>query len=76
MSSCEFYEISKNTSFTEHIWTTASAYGYETLLIPIRSQIPKGLFQIARSTRNQPCRDQLEIRPVVVRRKNINSKYF
>ena len=23
--SCEFYEISKSTFFTEHIWTTASA---------------------------------------------------
>ena len=22
--SCEFYEISKNTFFTEHFWTTAS----------------------------------------------------
>ena len=22
--SCEFYEISKNTFFTEHLWTTAS----------------------------------------------------
>ena len=22
--SCEFFEISKNTSFTEHLWTTAS----------------------------------------------------
>ena len=22
--SCEFYEISKNTLFTEHLWTTAS----------------------------------------------------
>ena len=21
---CEFYEISKNTCFTEHVWTTAS----------------------------------------------------
>ena len=24
MSSCEFCEISKNTFFTEHLWTTAS----------------------------------------------------
>ena len=24
--SCEFYEISKNTIFTEHLWTTASVY--------------------------------------------------
>ena len=24
--SCEFYEISKNTIFTEHLWTTASEY--------------------------------------------------
>ena len=24
--SCEFYEISKNTFFTEHLWTTASRY--------------------------------------------------
>ena len=22
--SCEFYEVSKNTFFTEHFWTTAS----------------------------------------------------
>ena len=28
--SCEFYEISKNTFFTEHLWATAFAdvYGY------------------------------------------------
>ena len=25
MFSCEFWEISKNTFFTEHLWTTASA---------------------------------------------------
>ena len=25
--SCEFCEISKNTYFTEHVWTTASIYG-------------------------------------------------
>ena len=24
--SCEFYEISKNTFFTKHLWTTASHY--------------------------------------------------
>ena len=24
--SCEFCEISKNTFFTEHLWTTASEY--------------------------------------------------
>ena len=24
--SCEFYEISKNNFFTEHLWTTASVY--------------------------------------------------
>ena len=24
VSSCEFYEISKNTFFTEHLWATAS----------------------------------------------------
>ena len=26
MFSCEFYEISENTFFTEYIWTTASVY--------------------------------------------------
>ena len=26
MFSCEFCEISKNTFFTEHLWTTASEY--------------------------------------------------
>ena len=26
MFSCEFCEISKNTCFTEHLWTTASIY--------------------------------------------------
>ena len=26
--SCEFCEISKNTFFTEHLWTAASAHGY------------------------------------------------
>ena len=25
--SCEFCEISENTSFTEHLWATASGYG-------------------------------------------------
>ena len=24
--SCEFYEISKNTFFAEHLWTSASVY--------------------------------------------------
>ena len=26
MFSCEFYKISKNTFFTEHLWVTASAF--------------------------------------------------
>ena len=26
MFSCDFCEISKNTFFTEHLWTTASDY--------------------------------------------------
>ena len=26
--SCEFSKISKNTSFTEHLWTTASAFNF------------------------------------------------
>ena len=26
MFSCEFWEISKNTCFTEHLWATASIY--------------------------------------------------
>ena len=25
---CEFCEISKNTFFTEHLWTTASIHGW------------------------------------------------
>ena len=34
--SCEFYEISKNTFFTEHLWTTASAsrFQFHSLWIP------------------------------------------
>ena len=28
MFSCEFYEISKNTLFTEHRWTTASLFAH------------------------------------------------
>ena len=28
--SCEFYEISKNTFFTEHLWTTASVWCFRT----------------------------------------------
>ena len=28
MFSCEFYEISKNTFFTEHRWTTASLFAH------------------------------------------------
>ena len=27
--SCEFCEISKNTFFTEHLWTTASVWTYD-----------------------------------------------
>ena len=30
MLSCEFYEISKNTFFTAHVWTTASIDPFET----------------------------------------------
>ena len=26
--SCQFCEISKNTFFTEHLWTTASVFGW------------------------------------------------
>ena len=29
--SCDFYEISKNTFFTEHLWTTASKSVTNTL---------------------------------------------
>ena len=29
--SCEFYKISKNTFLTEHLWTTASRYSFESL---------------------------------------------
>ena len=28
MLSCEFSEVSKNTFFTEHLWTTASAISF------------------------------------------------
>ena len=28
VSSCEFSKISKNTFFTEHLWMTASAFGF------------------------------------------------
>ena len=28
MFSCEFYEISKNTFFTENLWATVSAHCY------------------------------------------------
>ena len=31
MFSSKFYEISKNTFFTEHLWTTASEYLYFTV---------------------------------------------
>ena len=34
--SCEFCEISKNTFFTEHLWTTASANVRENSFINIR----------------------------------------
>ena len=30
--SCEFYEISKNTFFTKHLWATASEYAWHSLL--------------------------------------------
>ena len=30
--SCEFCEISKNTFFTEHLWTTASVSSYEIVV--------------------------------------------
>ena len=33
MFSCEFYEISKNTFFTEHLWLTASKLGSDLLLL-------------------------------------------
>ena len=31
MFSCDFYEISKNTFFTEHLWTTAPKNSPENL---------------------------------------------
>ena len=33
MYSCEFCEISKNTFFTEHLWTTASSCPAITFII-------------------------------------------
>ena len=30
--SCEFSEISKNTFFTEHVWTTASVSGIHPIM--------------------------------------------
>ena len=33
--SCKFYEISKNTFLTEHLWTTASLESYSVCLIAI-----------------------------------------
>ena len=33
MLSCEFYEISKNTFSTEHLWTTASVNVYFTMIM-------------------------------------------
>ena len=35
--SCKFFEISKNTFFTEHIWTTAS--DYEKSIFPMKGYI-------------------------------------
>ena len=37
--SCEFCQISKNTSFTEHLWTTASILREERRLKPIEISI-------------------------------------
>ena len=33
MLSCEFYEISKNTFSTEHLWTTAFVNVYFTMVM-------------------------------------------
>ena len=33
MFSCKFWEISKNTFFTEHIWVTASIYFF----VPVKN---------------------------------------
>ena len=43
--SCEFYQISKNISFTEHLWETASAR---------RSSIKKGFLKIRKIHRRTP----------------------
>ena len=37
--SCEFYEISKNNFFTEHLWTTASKFVTEMLIFSSGSQM-------------------------------------
>ena len=38
MFTCEFCEISKNTFFTEHLWTTASDFG-TPLRIRVRATV-------------------------------------
>ena len=37
MCSCEFYKVSKNTFFTEHLWTTASVNSSKLKKITIKS---------------------------------------
>ena len=42
MFSCELCEISKNTFFTEHLWTTASENGeYQKIRIGVLKQVLK-----------------------------------
>ena len=33
--SCEFWEISKNTLFTKHLWTTASVWGDDISIVMV-----------------------------------------
>ena len=42
---CEFCEISKNTYFTEHLWSAASAVSNKTLKAAVQRCAVKKLFQ-------------------------------
>ena len=38
MFSCEFCEISKNTFYTEHLWTTASEHFYAGIIKDVKNE--------------------------------------
>ena len=52
MFSCEFCEISKNTFFAGHLWTTASKIVHKILSLLLNEFLESEIMQKSRSVQN------------------------